>query len=79
MKIFEDRLKANSTQDFFVGDKLSFADFAFLHLAHGFLLNDPYKEQFASTLDAVPVLKAYVEKRSVDIAGHLEKRPKCFI
>ena len=60
---FEKRLTTNSSQHFFVGDKLSTIDFHIVSsiLSIAYNEHNPQAPIFKSVLDTVPVLKAYFE------------------
>ena len=73
----EKQLKANSSQDFLVGDSYTIADFAWLS-AYGTAINHPdRKEQALPVLDNYPTLKAYWEKLWEAQKAYFEGRPEC--
>ena len=82
MKIFkslEKRSAANSTRQFFVGDKITLADFALFGVIYTGVYNN--ESQAAPIMrdlwDSHPHLKEYAESLGKIFHDYLETRPKC--
>ena len=61
LSAIDKRLKANSSQKFISGDKMTIADFALASFAYSTFLNelDPLKDQIMAIVENFPELKAY--------------------
>ena len=75
----EKQLKANTSQDFLVGDGYTIADFAWLGI-YGSAVNHPLrKEDVFPVLDNYPTLKAYWEKLYDAQKSWFDNREECTI
>jgi len=75
---FEKRLESNSTSNFFVGDKLTIADFAWSNFffSHVYNTEGPFSAFLQPVLENFPKLKAYADSLKATLKDYLENRPK---
>ena len=79
-RVWEDKIKANSTQDFYHGDKLTLADIGLVTLYTNIVNTGEHQETFSGILENYPALKSYFETRYNDTKDYFENRPKsCFM
>ena len=76
-RVWEHRLKENTSQDFFVGDRLTYADTGLVMLYANVLNRGETKAAFADLLEAHPTLKAYFETRYEAHRDYFDNRPDC--
>ena len=76
-KVWEENIKANSTQDYYHGDKITLADIGLLTFYSSIISNGEHQETFSGVLENYPTLKSYLETRYNDIKDYFESRPKC--
>mmetsp|Transcript_6096 Transcript_6096/g.5244 ORF Transcript_6096/g.5244 Transcript_6096/m.5244 type:complete len:107 (-) Transcript_6096:101-421(-) len=73
---WEDSLKANSSQEYWQGDKLTTADFGFVIFYADHVKAGPLGEFFTAQLELYPTVKEYFEARFNGFSDYFEKRPK---
>ena len=72
----EKELKANTSQEFLVGESYTIADFALL-AAYIAYIDHPYrKDQVLPVLDKYPTLKAYFGSRTPDFKDYISANPE---
>ena len=76
-RVWEQRLQDNSSQEFIIGDKLTYADTGFITLYANVLNRGETKLAFADILDAHPTVKSYMETRYAALKDYFDNRPDC--
>ena len=78
LTVFEKRLSANSSPNFFVGDKLTIADFAWLSFIFSHVYNPEgmMSAYIKPIFENFPRLKTYAEALKTTFYEYLENRPK---
>ena len=76
-RVWEQRLKDNSSQEFFIGDKFSYMDVGFVNLYANIFNRGETKLGFADLLDAHPTVKSYMEARYAALKDYFDSRPDC--
>ena len=74
----ENRLKANTTQNYMVGDKLTILDFAIAALAYSSFLNEtnPIKEQQMTIVEKFPTFLDYTKRLgNEEFKSYIDSRP----
>jgi len=69
-------IKHTSGNGYFVGDKMSMADIAFIDFYTNFITHPDRKEAGQKAIEQVPELKKYLETRVQDFKTYLETRPQ---
>ena len=74
---FEKRLAGNSSPGFFVGEKLTIADFVFFNYFFSYVFNPEAKgtELIKPVVEAFPMVMAYSEALKATFKEYLKTRP----
>jgi len=70
----EKRLKANTSQEFLVGNKYTMADFLWINTGYSTILNPHNRDKHAPVLKSFPAYKNYLDVRGKDFEDYLKKR-----
>ena len=76
-RVWQKRIQNKTSQEFFVGKKLSIADICLVNLYANKFIKGPFNDSFKESLDCHPMLAEYFGKRYEDLNDYFSKRPDC--
>lgn len=74
---WEKKIKSNSSQEHYHGDKVTLADIGLINFYANIVLRKDLKAAFDNLLEHFPALKHYWEVRYEELKDYFEGRPEC--